>query len=176
MATAATELAEGSVDIADLVCTHQADVWRYLRFLGCDLAEADDLVQETFLCIVRKPLQQRSPAETAAYLRTVARRQLLMARRRQDREPLAAEIELAESVWAAAMGGGIFSDYLDALEDCLESAVTPRVRAALALRYADDASREKIAHSLDMTADGVKTMLRRARSALRACIERKTKQ
>jgi RNA polymerase sigma-70 factor (ECF subfamily) len=65
------------------------------------------------------------------------------------------------------------SDSVSALTDCLESAVTPRVREALALRYGDDASRERIAELLDMTADGVKTMLRRARAALRECIERK---
>jgi len=45
--TAAT--ADRQTEMAALVRAHQAGVWRYLRFLGCEPSEADDLVQETFL-------------------------------------------------------------------------------------------------------------------------------
>jgi hypothetical protein len=64
---------------AELVRKHQAGVWRYLRFLGCDEARADDLTQETFLAVLKGSFQQRGEAETAAYLRTVARSRFLMA-------------------------------------------------------------------------------------------------
>ena len=37
------------LDLAELVREHQADVWRYLRYLGADGHDADDLTQETFL-------------------------------------------------------------------------------------------------------------------------------
>ena len=68
---------------AELVHAHQAGVWRYLCYLGAAPIEADDLTQETFLSVIRRPLEQRSPRETAGYLRTVARRQLLNLRRRE---------------------------------------------------------------------------------------------
>ena len=48
-----------------------------------------------------------------------------------------------------------------------------RVRRAIDLHYAERASRDEIASQLEMTAEGVKTMLRRARHALRECVERK---
>ncbi len=38
-------------DFAGLVRTHQVGVWRYVRFLGAEAAEADDLTQETFLAL-----------------------------------------------------------------------------------------------------------------------------
>jgi RNA polymerase sigma-70 factor (ECF subfamily) len=176
MATVAEPKADEALDVADLVREHQADVWRFLRYLGCAPAEADDLTQETFICVLQKPFEQRSRAETAAYLRTVARRRLLVARRDEGHGPATRDLELAEEVWATAITDRPASDSVEALRDCLQSAVTDRVREALALRYGDDVSRERIAELLEMTADGVKTMLRRARAALRECIERKLKK
>jgi len=159
--------------MAAMVRAHQAGVWRYLRFLGCEATEADDLVQETFLEVFRKGFEDRSPAQTAAYLRTVARSRLLMARRKTRHQPQPVDIEAAEAVWAEVAGQDGMSDYLVALGDCLEVAVSPRVRRALELQYRDRASRAEIAAELELKVEGVKTLLRRARSALRDCVERK---
>ena len=169
--TAAT--ADRQAEMAALVEAHQAGVWRYLRFLGCDPTEADDLVQETFLAVLREGFEQRSAAQTAAYLRTVARNRLLTARRKQRSRPTAVDIEAAEAVWARVAGADGLSDYLVALGDCLKVAVSPRVRRALELQYRDRASRAEIATELDLAAEGVKTLLRRARTALRDCVEKK---
>jgi RNA polymerase sigma-70 factor (ECF subfamily) len=169
--TAAT--ADRQAEMAGLVHAHQAGVWRYLRFLGCDPAEADDLVQETFLAVLGEGFEVRSPGQTAAYLRTVARNRLLMARRKARRGPPEVDLEAAEAVWAQAGGDDGLSDYLVALADCLQKAVSPRVRRALELQYRDRASRAEIAAALDLAVEGVKTLLRRARSALRDCVERK---
>ncbi|MCE9556487.1 MAG: RNA polymerase sigma factor [Planctomycetes bacterium] len=158
---------------AELVRQHQADVWRYLRFLGCEANEAEDLTQETFLAMLRSPFEQRSRGETASYLRRVARNQLLMLRRRQGREPAMAELSAAENVWAAATVEGRFDPHLAALEECLKLVVAPKAREVVAMHYSDGASREAIAEALKMTADGVKTLLRRTRAALRECMERK---
>jgi len=159
--------------MAVLVQAHQAGVWRYLRFLGCDPTEADDLVQETFLAVLRDGFEVRSAAQTAAYLRTVARNRLLMARRKQRRRPPAVDLEAAEAVWAQAAGEDGLSDYLAALDECLEKAVSPRVRRAIQLQYRDRASRDEIAAELQLAVEGVKTLLRRARSALRDCVQRR---
>jgi RNA polymerase sigma-70 factor (ECF subfamily) len=169
--TAAT--ADRRAEMAALVHTHQAGVWRYLRFLGCDPTDADDLAQETFLAVFREGFEQCSPAQTAAYLRKVARNRLLMARRRRRNAPPAVDFEAAEAVWARVAGEDGLSDYLVALDECLEVAVTPRARRALELQYHDRASRAEIAANLNLAVEGVKTLLRRARSALRDCVERK---
>ena len=169
--TAAT--ADRQTEMAALVRSHQAGVWRYLRFLGCDPTEADDLVQETFLAVLREGFEVRSPAQTAAYLRTVARNRLLMARRKQRSQPPAVDLEAAEAVWAQVAGEDGLSDYLVALGECLEKAVSPRTRRALELQYRDRSSRAEIAAELDLAVEGVKTLLRRARSALRDCVQRR---
>ncbi len=169
--TAAT--ADRKADMAAMVQAHQAGVWRYLRFLGCDAAEADDLTQDTFLAVLRKPFELRSPPETAAYLRTVARNRLLMARRRKGNSPRAVDLDAAEVVWAQSAGDNGLDDYLVALGHCLEVAVSPRTRRALELQYRDRASHAEIAAELDLAVEGVKTLLRRARDVLRDCVERR---
>lgn len=162
-----------AVDLGDLVREHQADLWRYLRYLGCEASEADDLVQETFLALVRKPPRLRDPGAMAGYLRTAARNQLLMLRRHQGRDLATADLELAENVWAEATEHSRWSDWLDALRECLMTAVTERSRKAIDLFYRERMGRAEIARQLGMATDGVKTLLRRARSALRTCVERK---
>jgi len=166
--TAVSEQTE--MDLAGLVLQHQANVWRYLRFLDATTADADDLTQETFLAIGRSKFKQRTEHETAAYLRTVARNQLLMARRREGREINTVELEAAEQVWVAAGDRDI---YLAALADCLEK-IDGRARVAIHLFYEEKRGRAEIAKELDMKPDGIKTLLRRTRDVLRSCIEQKT--
>jgi RNA polymerase sigma-70 factor, ECF subfamily len=162
-----------TVDLAALVERHQTGVWRYLRYLGADTAEADDLTQETFLAVARGGFVERAERQTAGYLRTVARNQLLALRRRQDRELATMDLEAADSVWAAVAGpDGSLSGWLDALRECVDG-LEGRARQAIDLHYHDHASREAIATQLDMQPDGVKTLLRRTRQILRECIERK---
>ncbi len=158
--------------MAALVRSHQAGVWRYLRYLGCCAMEADDLTQETFLVVFRDGFEDRSSVQTAAYLRTVARNRLLTVRRSQKKAP-EVDLEAAEAVWVETVGERGMDDYLVALEDCLAVGVTPRVRRALEMLYRDRLSRSEIADELEMAVEGVKTLLRRARSALRECVERK---
>lgn len=165
----------GRFDLSRLVQQHQAAVWRYVRFLGAERAEADDITQETFLAFARAAFVERDERQTAGYLRVVARNQLLALRRKQRREVSTVELEAAESVWAAAAGtDGRLAGYLDALADCV-AGLEGRSRQAIDLHYRDGAGREEIAAALDMKPDGVKTLLRRARHALRECIERKLK-
>ncbi len=103
--------------MAALVRTHRAGVWRYLRFLGCDPSEADDLVQETFLAVFREGFEVRSPAQTAAYLRKVARNRLLMDRRKQRSRPQTVDLDAAEAIWAEVAGEDGLNDYLVALNE-----------------------------------------------------------
>ncbi|MBW3598770.1 MAG: sigma-70 family RNA polymerase sigma factor [Planctomycetes bacterium] len=166
-----TATIEARLTPAELVRHHQAAVWRYLRYLGCDAAQADDVTQETFLAVLEKPFEQRSEAATAAYLRTVARNRFLALLRREKNGPTAADVAIAEEVWSQAAGAGE-DEYLDSLDDCLME-LTGRARRAIELRYRDDRSRREIAAELEMTEDGVKTLLRRTRDALRRCVERR---
>jgi len=161
-------------DLASLVQEHQADVWRYLRYLGAAADDADDLTQETFLAVARTPFEVRSRRETAAYLRTAARNQLFMLRRRQGRQVCTVELTAAEEVWAETIAAGDSSEFLEALSRCYET-LAGKAREAINRFYRDGESREQLAAKFDITVDGVKTLLRRTRASLKDCIERRLK-
>lgn len=160
------------LDAAALIRAHQAGVWRYLRYLGAEPALADDLTQETFLAVLRKPFTQLNPTATAAYLRLVARNLFLKTLRRARSRPEEVDLDAAEEVFAQHAGGDGGAAYLDALRQCLQ-ALTGRVREVLERFYGHAASREQLAQTLGMSEDGIKSLMRRARQALRECIERR---
>ena len=165
---------ETTYEIADLVQQHQAGVWRYLRFIGADANEVDDFVQETFLAFIRADFAYRGPAATAAYLRQVARNQLLQARRKQGREVNTVELSAAESVWSEVAAADGLDYYLVALRTCLEQ-LRNRSQKAVELQYKLGLNRTVMADRLGMTPDGIKTLMRRTRQQLRECVERKVK-
>jgi len=166
----ATEKRPG--DLAGLVRTHQAGVWRYLRFLGADETLADDLTQDVFLAVFRKPFVEHSAAATAAYLRTVARNLFLMSARKRRRQPTIEQLDLADEVWERLSGRDRADAGLAALGDCVE-ALEGRARQAVEMFYRHDRSRAEIARELEMSDDGVKSLLRRTRELLRKCMEGK---
>jgi RNA polymerase sigma-70 factor (ECF subfamily) len=173
--TAVSDPPQVKFDLARLVREHQGDVWRYLRYLGAAADDADDLAQETFLAVARSPLVLRSRAETAAYLRTAARNQLLMLRRKQGRQVGTVDLAAAEEVWAKTYPDGDSNSLLDALAKCCET-LAGRSREVVNKFYREGLSRERLAEAMGMTADGVKTLLRRTRDALRQCIERRLRR
>ncbi|TWT85607.1 ECF RNA polymerase sigma factor SigE [Posidoniimonas polymericola] len=161
--------------LAELVRQHQAGVWRLLRYLGADAAEADDLTQETFLALARSRFQHQTTPQTAAYLRTAARNQLLMLRRKQQRQVSTVALEAAEAVWAERIDNqpnGGWQAFTAALRACTEQ-LEGRAALAIDLAYRQSLGREQIADRLDMKPAGVKTLLRRTRAVLRECIERR---
>lgn len=159
-------------DLEALVSAHQKGIWRFLRALGCPVALADDLTQETFLAVARRPFEVRDPASTAAYLRTVARNLFLKSRRNAGVVVLTDELDAREADWVRLNPDDCGDLMLEALRGCLEG-LDENVRRALKLQFTDNASRLEIARVLEMTEDGVKTLLSRGKAKLRLCIERK---
>lgn len=155
-----------------LITAHQATVWRYLRALGCDAAEADDLTQETFLRVLRRGFAELHPSATNMYLRKTAFHLFVTARRRQGRSPPLDELDAIESAWSRWMGEGESDELLDSLRECLER-LTPRARQALEMRFREDRTRAEIAEALELTEDGAKNLMQRAKQQLRGCIEAK---
>lgn len=150
---------------------HRPALWRYLRVLGADDATADDLVQETFLVALQRPdFDPSSAAGTFAFLRTTARYRWLKSRRGKATRR---EVEHADEVWDQHCGGD-GSDYLDALRRCVDE-LPERSRSLLEATYDDRAGRRETAARFGMTENGIKSALRRLRSALHDCIERRRK-
>lgn len=166
-----TSVCEG-LDLEGIVRAHQAELWRYLRFLGCEATLVDDLIQETFLSLLQKPFEDRGPATTAAYLRRVARNHYLMALRRSARTPAFEDLDAADRAWQrfGREDGG--ETYLEALRDCY-SKLKAKAHRALQLRFKEKMPRTEIARTLEMSEDGVKSLMRRSRKLLRECVQRR---
>ena len=161
------------IDVAALVADHQAGLWRYLRFLGCERSLAEDLTQETFVKVLEKPFEVRGRAQTASYLRTVARNLFLGSKRKTSRVQCVEDIDSADRVWeswAADEDGG--EERLSALKVCLDE-VEGRGSEALARRYQSRESSAAIGAALGISEANVRVLLHRVRTALRKCIQRR---
>src|SRR5262245_64911357 len=87
--------------LEEIAQTHRLGIWRYLRFLGCDDAAADDLAQETFLVVARGAGGNgHAVRDLPAYLRGIARNLFLKWVRRSRREPSLEELAAADEVWS----------------------------------------------------------------------------
>jgi RNA polymerase sigma-70 factor, ECF subfamily len=143
------------LDPATLIQRYQTGIWRYLRALGCDPSEADDLTQETFLAVLQHSFVDYGPSATAAYLRRVAHNQLVSARRRAGKVVAVEDIEQFDRAWEDWAGNDEGEARLDALRECLQQ-LTDRARMALDMRFRDRESRSEIAAAL-----GLRNMVRR---------------
>jgi len=162
----------GEVDVTALVARHQSGVWRYLRALGCDASLADDLTQDTFLEVLRKPLVEYNDQATGGYLRRVAHNLFISRRRRDARMTITEHAEDLEPAWMRWAGFDNGDNAIDALMDCF-SRLTPRAQHALRLRFTSENSRQAIAESLGISEHGAKNLMQRAKAQLRECVESK---
>jgi RNA polymerase sigma-70 factor (ECF subfamily) len=166
--------------LAMLVRAHQAELYRYMRYLGADNAAAEDLVQETFLAAFRSPNPPGSGdcRCAAAWLRGIARNLFLRHCRRLRTSPVPADaefLEQAEATWTGEfLRDGEGFDYVEALRRCLET-LSAEQRRALDLRYTERTPRAEMARLLEVTENGVKTLLRRIRARLADCIRKRLK-
>lgn len=159
------------LEFAELVKAHHAMVWRYLRLLGCEPALAEDLTQETFLALLRKPLAGVAAESIGAYLRSMARNRFLDAMRKQ-RKVVSIDLAESEQLWLVAFESEGEMSWSEALDECLQL-LDGRPRQVLDLRYRDQLPIRTVADKLDMKESGVKTLLGRIKGRLRQCIERK---
>ena len=159
-----------------LVRCNQAGIYRYLRYLGANPVDAQDLVQESFLAAFQAN-RQPDPGDaraSAAWLRGVARNMFLRHCARQKRSKLVVnsdQLEKAEAAWARDfLRDGDGFETMEALRKCIKK-LTAKQRNVLDMRYSERKSRDKMSSLLEMTNDGVKSLLRRIRSALGECIK-----
>ncbi len=161
--------AHAATDSESFVREHQAGIWRYLRLLGACAADADDLLQETFLTFLRKA---EPHAGATALLRTIARG-LWVDRHRWLRRRRAVE-------WAAELDSALVATpadphqelWLDALHAC-RATLSERPRRALDLAYRDGLGRRDVARELGLAPNTVRNLLARTREILRQCIEQR---
>lgn len=154
--------------IAAMFEHHGAGLVRMVRLFVDDRNAAEDLVQEAFIRLARSRHRIEDNAKAAAYLRSIVlnlardhnRRGLVSLRHHLPTDPHRASIEdtvvLREDQQAV----------VDALRD-----LPHRQRDCLLLRYYDELTVADIAEALGISANSVKTHLKRGLRSLRSRLE-----
>ncbi|HEY3832159.1 MAG TPA: sigma-70 family RNA polymerase sigma factor [Acidimicrobiia bacterium] len=163
---------DATADVDRFVAAYRTtlpEVFGYLaRATAGDRALAEDLTSETYTAALSAWRRGQADALTVPWLIGVARHKLVDRFRRADRE----QRKLA---MVHALGADDIDDSGDAVDrELLFGAIRrlpPLQRAAVALRYVDDLPVREVAHLLDRSVAATDSLLRRARTALRALIE-----
>lgn len=162
-------------DLAAIVRANQHMVWRYLRLLGAREHEADDLMQDAFVVAAERLLSGERIVDVPAYLRGTARNLLLGARRRARREPPTVQWLEEVDEYLRDDAGALEDERIELLRACVET-LQGRMREAVQSHHVDGASCEDVAKRLGVGPNGIKSLLSRARKALRECVQRRSTQ
>jgi RNA polymerase sigma-70 factor (ECF subfamily) len=133
---------------------------------------AEDVVQETFIKVIRSLGSYRGDGPIAAWIYRIAYREAIVVTRRRSEEPLdpteaIARVERSSpSVEDHVLAGELAARLDDAI-----GALSEPIRAAFVLRDIEGLSTAEVATVLDVSESAVKMRLSRAREALRVELE-----
>lgn len=153
---------------------HQRMLWRFARALGARGPAAEDFAQDALLAGLHKGIDALPRDEAAAWLRGAVRNLWRTHLRTQRRRPPHVDLDALEREFAADHGERADAR-IEAARRCLEQ-LDGRARRALELRYAENASREAMGRELGLGDDGVKSLLRRLRQLVQACVEKRLEE
>lgn len=157
---------------AAAVREHQAAIWRYLRVLGANDDEADDLAQETFVVLLRTPFVEVADGALRSWLRTTARNLFLAHCRRRRRTPITLDAEAVATALDAYERDDDGAGYREALAHCLES-LPKRQHELLDDVLQGPAPLPSLAARHGLGVEALRSMVRRLKLALRDCVQRR---
>jgi RNA polymerase sigma-70 factor (ECF subfamily) len=154
-----------------LVQRHQGAVFRFARMLSRQDADAEEVLQETFLAAWRGAARFRGESAVLTWLLAIARRAVLRQTRRRVGEP--AEFDSLEALGSAAGWGDPRAGGLPRLDDRLEleralSTLAASDREVLVLRDVEGLSTSEAARVLGVEDAALRARLHRARLRLAA--------
>jgi RNA polymerase sigma-70 factor (ECF subfamily) len=147
----------------------------YLSAVVPDFQEAEDLLQEVAVVLLRKFADYDPERPFVGWAIGIAKREVLMARRRHARNRLFYQADLLERLSEVCEElAPELEDRSRALRECMH-ALQGRAADLLRLRYEESLKPSALAGRAGMAVIAVRVMLSRTRAALRDCIERKLK-
>ena len=157
-----------------LFVRHENSIRAFVRALQPSLADADDVMQETFLTVSRKASSFEPGTNFVAWACGVARLKVLENLRQRKRATVLSEAAII-ALTEDAPSPQSLSERGGALERCLDR-LSPKVRDLLWRRYSRRQSSEEMAEAAGMTSIAVRVALSKARVALRDCINSQLQQ
>jgi RNA polymerase sigma-70 factor (ECF subfamily) len=145
-------------------------LFAYGRAICPDFHAAQDVVQETALVAFRNLGHFFADADFGTWLRAIARRQALAARRRLSRVKLGLESALERVFEDPAPEATAL--HRKALAECLKG-LGERAERVIRAHYFEGTALANLAGAVGTTAAGAKQLLYRARQLLRDCVRRR---
>jgi RNA polymerase sigma-70 factor (ECF subfamily) len=152
-----------------LFVRYQGMIKAYILSLLPTLADAEDVLQETFLTVTAKAATFVEGTNFSAWACTIARFKVLEARRRLGKASDLTE-EAIEALAMDAPESGFFEERVEAVRRCLDR-LAPRARQIVWLRYHGGCSCDDIGRQVGWAEPAVRVALAKARAALRTCVE-----
>jgi RNA polymerase sigma-70 factor, ECF subfamily len=147
----------------------------YLYAVVPDFQEAEDLLQAVAVILLRKFPEYDPQRPFVGWAIGIAKREVLMARRRHARNRLFYQADLLERLADTCEElTPELEERSRALRECVRT-LQGRAAELLRLRYQECLKFDVIAARVGMAAVAVRVMLSRTRAALRDCVERKLK-
>ena len=156
-----------SLDIADLVEQHAPLLYGLARRLSGCSADAEDLVQQTFLAAQSHGDQLRDTKRVRAWLCTILRNEFLKLLRQRGRSRVVS-IDVIGDVSSVAPTESPFDS--EALQQALD-ALPGEFRLPLVMYYFEDLNYREIASELDVPIGTVMSRLSRGKARLRERLE-----
>lgn len=169
------DAAAHTLRVQQLFVASQGNVLAFILSLQPKFAEAEDILQETFLVISRKADSFTPGTNFLAWACTVARFKVLEFRRRQATQAAQISDAAVESLCGELPDGAFFEHRLGALRECLHR-LAPRARELIWLRYQGACEPEEIARKMAWTPGSVRVALTRARGVLRQCVDARMRE
>ncbi|MEZ5301436.1 MAG: sigma-70 family RNA polymerase sigma factor [Verrucomicrobiales bacterium] len=151
-----------------LFVRHEPAIRAFVRALQPSLADADDVMQETFLTVTRKAAAFELGTNFVGWACGIARLKVLENLRTQKRATVLSEAAII-ALTEDAPEPEITNDRERILENCVQR-LPPKLRDLLWRRYSSRQSSEEMAVAAGMTPTAVRVALTKARGFLRDCV------
>jgi len=159
---------EHTLQVQQLFVRHQGALKAFVLALWPDFAEADDVMQEVFLVITRKAAEFQPESNFLSWARTIARYEVMTARRKKTRTMIKPEV--LEALQAACPDDFATDQKLNDLAHCMAQ-LAPKAREIMQLRYQHEHGPSEIAQRLGRSLNSINVALSKARVALRECVD-----
>ena len=144
----------------------------YINSLVPDFHEAEDLLQNVAVVLLRKFAQYDPSKPFVAWAIGVARNEIMVMKRRHARSPLCYRSEIMDAVADAyAELAPELEKRAGALRRCMER-IRGRAWEMIRLMYGEALKPRQIAGRLGLSSGAVRTALSRARAELQKCTDR----
>lgn len=151
-----------------LFVRNEGAIRAFVRALQPALADADDVLQETFLTVSRRAESFEPGTNFVAWACGIARLKVLETFRQKKRTNVLSEAAIDALADEAPMGD-LTGVREEALSLCLEK-LAPKSRELLWRRYSGRQDSDEMAAGLGMTSTAVRVALSKARAFLRDCV------